>query len=114
MSRGTNDLKGRVNRFRVFRYVKLHMERFEECPSAGEVADELGMSPSTAAKHMQALRGASGLPMPIPSGAVRRAAYMQKSGVSSQGGVARGVADRHSVAPWAPIPVDVLIRGGGR
>ena len=61
----------RVNRFRVFGYVKSYMDKYGECPTSAEVSAGINMPLSTARQHMVALTGADGLPMDIEDGKIR-------------------------------------------
>jgi DNA-binding transcriptional ArsR family regulator len=113
MSRGASDLKGRVNRLRVFRYVKQAMEQSSRCPTATEVAQEIGLSEGSVRRHMDALERAAGLPFPIPSGA-RRIGAASASRENQYLAVRKAGAMRLSrrVDAGGPVEVDILIQGG--
>jgi len=58
---------GKANRYIVFRCLKKYMAQHLECPTPMQVAEETGLHRATVTYHMQGLRGAAGLPVPIPS-----------------------------------------------
>ena len=74
-------IRGMVNRLRVFRFIKNYMAEFNEQPTITDVSDALGLSISSAWKHMVALVGASGLPI---SFSVDRSSSLQKSHQNGQ------------------------------
>lgn len=60
----TNIERAKITRLRVFGFVKRYMEARGECPTAPEVAANLDLALSTANRHLLALDGAAGLPLP--------------------------------------------------
>lgn len=111
--RGAGDLKGRVNRLRVFRYVKQAMEHTGQCPPAIEVSEEIGLSEQAVRRHMDALRHAAGLPFPIPTGSQRiGAATAARENQFLAARKASAMQARNRVDAGGPVEVDVLIRGG--
>ena len=58
---------GKANRYIVFRFLKKYMKQHLECPTPMQVAEETGLPRATVTYNMQGLRGAAGLPVPIPS-----------------------------------------------
>jgi hypothetical protein len=58
---------GKANRYIVFRCLKKYMAQHLECPTPMQVSEETGLHRATVTYHMQGLRGAAGLPVPIPS-----------------------------------------------
>lgn len=61
---GNTAMQVKVNRFAAFRFIQRHMNDHGSCPSVSAVAQELGIAEATAARHMTALDGADGLPLP--------------------------------------------------
>jgi hypothetical protein len=60
-------ITGKANRYIVFRFLKKYMTQHLECPTPMQVAEEVGLPHATVLYHMQGLRNAAGLPVPIPS-----------------------------------------------
>jgi hypothetical protein len=60
-------ITGKANRYIVFRFLKKYMTQHLECPTPMQVAEETGLPRATVTYNMQGLRGAAGLPVPIPS-----------------------------------------------
>jgi hypothetical protein len=89
-------LHNRVQRLRVFAAVKAWMLRYGECPTGVEIAAELDIPEWAAQRHMMALAGAAGLPLPI-----RR---------DGRACVRRDVQEQKLEDQWraihAPVPVD--------
>ena len=108
------ELEGKINRLRVFRAVKAHMEETGECPSAREIARQIGVDASSVNDHMAALAHADGLPFPIYTGKTRRAhAHGHQNEGAREAVLIRRRGARGSNAAWAPVPVDLLMTGGG-
>ena len=63
-----------INRLKVFHVIKKIMTEENRCPTASEVAQTIKLSPSAVQHHFTALRGAEGLPLPVPRGVNRTAA----------------------------------------
>lgn len=60
-------ITGKTNRYIVFRFLKRYMTQHLECPTPMQVSEETGLLRATVIGHMRGLRGAAGLPVPIPS-----------------------------------------------
>lgn len=60
-------ITGKANRYIVFRFLQKYMTQHLECPTPMQVSEETGLHRATVTDHMQGLRGAAGLPVPIPS-----------------------------------------------
>lgn len=106
-------IRKQVNRLRIFGFIKSHMERHGTCPSSLMVAEELRMSQNLVATHMRALEDATGLPLPIPSGAIRKSiAAIETNGRLEKytaALTAQATKGGNYVNPMSPVPVDVLM-----
>lgn len=54
-----------VNRLYVFNAIKRYMQAHEKPPSVEEVAEAVGMPEGTVDRHVRALVGADGFPVPL-------------------------------------------------
>lgn len=104
---------GKVTRLRVFNYLKRVMTDEQRCPNATEVAQALAISQPTAAQHMRALYGATGLPMVITSAKER---IREATENMSEDGIAKrreGVASHRTTtgryADFNNLPVDKIM-----
>lgn len=105
------NIKVMARRLRVFRCVKEHMELYGECPTAGMVADALGVSLKAAQSDLARLRRADGLPLPINTHRAGIAASRRDG--RSLGGVQRSNEARSAGAwgqePTHSAPVDMVM-----
>jgi hypothetical protein len=92
-----------ATRLRVFAAVKSHMEATGECPSATEIAQRIGIDRGWVSRHMAALNGATGLPLPITR--KMGGAHDDQSFAGNMAAASIGCANA-----YAPIPVDVLMQ----
>lgn len=67
----TQAIIGRVNRLKVFSYVKKVMTEEGRCPTGQEIGDYVDISRYCANDHLLALSKASGLPLPVQSKRIR-------------------------------------------
>ena len=98
---------GRANRLRVFALVR-HTMIFEgRCPDGQEIADKLGLAQSTASAHLNALRRADGLPLPIPLGGDRK---FNVGEAARDDDILHGrmLAGLGRIDPGSPVEVDLL------
>ncbi len=110
MTGNNSAITGRVNRLRVFAHLKRVMTDEGRCPTAVEVARELGLSKNTTQGHMVGLAGATGLPMPIPAGLIRN--KMAHTDVPMDEVTRALSGNRFLRDPGAPVPVDMLMERG--
>jgi len=100
-----------ARRLRVFRHVKEHMELYGECPTAGMVAEALGIARSTASDDLSRIRDADGLPLPVNN--KRESAQVRAdAGLQAKAGRA-GAEVKSARSRWAEpshaAPVDLVM-----
>ena len=104
-----NKIIGQINRLKVFHVIKKIMTEENRCPTASEVAQTIKISPSAVQHHFTALRGAEGLPLPVPRG-VNRMAAATRGNPNTATGIRFAHALRGDRDPDINlVPVDMLI-----
>ncbi len=58
-------MRPETERMIVYRAIKSWMERHHECPTISDTASRTGLSRHIVSRHMRALDGAAGLPLPV-------------------------------------------------
>jgi hypothetical protein len=105
MSAHHRTVMGWTTRFMVYRELRRVMDREGRCPTEAEVTAALGTPYGTAAWHMRALRGADGLPLPIPGVLARHAERAERGGHYFAGITS-------ALVETAPVEVDLLMSRG--
>jgi hypothetical protein len=99
------NMDSKITRLFVFNYMKRVMTMEGRVPTSGEVGSVVGITQQTANRHMRALDGADGLPLPIPTRDDRNAdCQSHLRGACALGGFRRGYRVDTNL-----LPLDVLI-----